>query len=254
MRRIRNYFAAAPATLIYLFTILVTWWTLRGADQRVGHRLIVSASTNLHNLRTEPMQVLVTSAFWLDPGSNPTVAVVEFLVLMVAAERWLGTPRWIATFALGHIGATLIVATGIAYAADRHLLTTREIAHATDVGYSYGFMAVAAIFAYRFRGIVRLAWATTLAVILGIAAWRGQTFTDYGHLTAMTLGLAAYPAARLIATGWRRIRIIRRYSAHARPHVVATVGTEWATPAQTVRAAPSTVEPDIDRGAGGIPV
>ncbi|MGY4098630.1 rhomboid-like protein [Nocardia sp. R16R-3T] len=238
LRLIRSYFAAAPATLVYLFTILVTWWTLRGADQRVSHRLILSASTNLHNLRTEPLQVLGASAFWMDPGSNPTLAIIEFLVLMVAAERWLGTLRWIATFALGHIGATLIVATGIAYAVDHHLLTTRGITHAADVGYSYGFMAVAAIFAYRFRGLLRFAWAATLAVILGIAAWRGQTFTDYGHLTAMALGLAAYPAAALIARLWRRSRINTRRRADARPRVSApradTAGGDTAVNCSTV--------------------
>ncbi|WP_370512189.1 rhomboid-like protein [Skermania sp. ID1734] len=221
LRLIKEYFAAAPASLVYLFTILVTWWTLRGADEKISHRVIVDASTNLHNMRKEPLQVLVASAFWMDQGSNPIPVIIEFLVIMVAAERWLGTLRWIATFALGHIGATLITVTGIAYAVSHHYIDARSLIHTSDVGYSYGFMALTAMLTYRFRGLFRFAWAAGLIVILAIAAWRGQTFTDYGHLTAAALGFVAYPAAHLVAKGWRRTRFSRRRSAAARPRADA---------------------------------
>ena len=167
----RRSLAAAPATLVYLFTILVTWWTLRGADERLGRHLVASASTNLANMQRDPLQVLVASAFWLDPGSNPVTMIAELLLLGVAVERWLGTWRWIAVFAIGHVGATSITVLGIAYAVDHGLLGAR-VAHVSDVGYSYGLMALAGVFGYRWRGRLRLAWVGGFAVVLGYAFFK----------------------------------------------------------------------------------
>ncbi|WP_067547788.1 hypothetical protein [Nocardia crassostreae] len=69
-RRIRRAFQAyhdllsvTPAAIAYAFTLFLTWWTLRGASDMVGRRLILSASTNLRNLHKDPIQVLVASAF-----------------------------------------------------------------------------------------------------------------------------------------------------------------------------------------------
>ncbi|WP_245668670.1 rhomboid-like protein [Nocardia xishanensis] len=185
---IRRHLGAAPASTAYAFTLFVTWWTLRGLGEAVQHRLILSASTNLANMRRDPVQVLVASAFWTE-GKFPWLTILEFLVVMAAAERWLGTGRWILLFATGHIGATLITVTGISRAIDRGLIPLR-VAIAPDVGASYGFTAVLAAMAFRFRGVVRALWATTLVVVLAAAIWIGPTFTDYGHLCAALIGLA----------------------------------------------------------------
>jgi hypothetical protein len=40
---------------------------------------------------------------------------------------------------------------------------------------------------------VQLAWAACLLIFFAAAAWRGQTFTDYGHLSAALIGLGLYP-------------------------------------------------------------
>lgn len=196
---VRHYFAQAPASLAYLFTLLVTWWTLRGANEQVGHRLILAVSTNLHNMRHDPIQVLVASAFWTD-GGFPWTMVAGFLTFMVAAERWLGSGRWILLFAAGHIGATVITVTGIAYCIDHELLSVR-VAVAADVGASYGFYAVVAAMAFRFTGRTRALWLAILAGWLVLAAWRNQTFTDYGHLTAMLIGITCAGVAT-----WHRAR------------------------------------------------
>lgn len=195
-RQVRRYLARAPGTLVYLFTLAVTWWTLRGADPKLVHRLLISQSTNLHNMTRNAFQVLVASAFWIDGTTFHWQVIVEFLLIMVPAERWLGTRRWLLTFAAGHIGATLITVTGIAYAIHHGLLDNR-IARTSDVGVSYGFFAVAALLAYRFPDRrQRLAWAALLVGYLGISAWQVQTFSAYGHLAALAIGFSLYRVTR----------------------------------------------------------
>jgi hypothetical protein len=203
--RVRRYFAGAPATLVYLFTLLVTWWTVQGTDPNQTHHLIVSASTNLHNMQTDPLQVLVASAFWTDSTGFPWLMVAGLLLVMVAAERRLGTRRWIATFAAGHIGATMVTVTGICYALDHNMLAV-DIAHTTDVGASYGFYAVTAAFIMHFTGRRRLIAASALTGYLLLAALYGQSFTDYGHLASIAIGFAIHPVATLASRRRARSR------------------------------------------------
>lgn len=209
---VRSYLAGAPGTLIYLFTLSVTWWTLRGADPKLSHHLITSASTNLHNLARNPVQVLIISAFWESGSQFPWQLILGFLLIMVAVERWVGTRAWLITFAAGHIGATLITAVGLAYAV-RHGLLPAKIAGTSDVGTSYGFYAVAALLTYRFTPRWQLAAAGSLIAYLTISAWHGRTFTDYGHLAALSIGFAAYPVRHTLVR-WARRRSGRGFPAH----------------------------------------
>ncbi|WP_068028741.1 rhomboid-like protein [Nocardia mexicana] len=185
-RAVRDFLGGAPASCAYAFTLFVTWWTLRGISDIAGHRLILSASTNLHNMQRDPVQVLVASAFWTE-GGFPWAIVLGFLTVMAFAERWLGTVRWVLVFAIGHVGATLLTVTGIAYAVD-HGLIPLKVAVVSDVGASYGFSAILAALTFHLPGGARLVWAGGLLGWFGLAAWHGRTFTDYGHLTAVLLG------------------------------------------------------------------
>lgn len=102
----------------------------------------------------------------------------------------------VLTFAAGHIGASLIIAGGIDWALQRDLLPVK-LADTVDVGPSYGLWAVAALFTYCFsQWWQRLCWATAIAALLTVTAWQRQTFTDYGHLTAMLIGFGLYPLSR----------------------------------------------------------
>ncbi|WP_406231251.1 rhomboid-like protein [Nocardia sp. NBC_01009] len=204
---VRYHLSAAPASTAYAFTLFVTWWTLRGVGGSVERRLIFSASTNLYNMQHNPIQVLVASAFWTE-GEFPWVTIAEFLLLMAAAERWLGTGRWILLFATGHIGATLLTVTAIDRLITRGIIPTR-VAVAADVGTSYGFTAVLAAMAFLFRGKVRVAWIGLILVSLAAALVVGPTFTDYGHLCAALIGLLVGTVA---STFWRRVERVRNRS------------------------------------------
>ncbi|MEV5651721.1 rhomboid-like protein [Nocardia sp. NPDC052254] len=203
-RAVHDHLGGAPASCAYAFTLFVTWWTLRGVSDVAGHRLILSASTNLHNMRREPVQVLVASAFWTD-GGFPWVIIIGFLTVMAFAERWLGTLRWIMVFVCGHVGASMIVVTGIAFAVHHHLIPL-HIVVASDVGSSYGSTAVLAALAYHLRGTQRALWAAVLLGWFGFAAWHGRTFTDYGHLTALLLGFAVGAVAVALSRRLERAR------------------------------------------------
>ncbi|MBF6329725.1 rhomboid-like protein [Nocardia transvalensis] len=203
LRAVHDFLGGAPASCAYAFTLFVTWWTLRGISDFAGHRLILSASTNLHNMRRDPVQVLVASAFWTE-GGFPWVTVLGFLTVMAFAERWLGTLRWILVFATGHVAATLAVVTGIAYAVDHRLIPLKVVV-AADVGASYGFSAVLGTLTYHLRGTARLIWIAGLLGWFAFGAWHGRTFTDYGHLTALVIGVFVGAVAVAVSRWLERI-------------------------------------------------
>ena len=78
----------------------------------VQDRVIRHASTNLHNLSHGHFGTLVGSAFVVDAG--PIYIWLPGLVCLLAvAELLWRSGRLLATFAIGHIGATLLVAAGL---------------------------------------------------------------------------------------------------------------------------------------------
>ncbi|MEC3914509.1 rhomboid-like protein [Nocardia sp. CDC160] len=205
----RDLLAGTPACIAYAFTLFITWWTLRGASDIVGRRLIFSASTNLRNMQKDPIQVLVASAFWTD-GGFPWGDILILITLMALAERWLGSLRWILVVATGHVGATLITVLGIAHKIDRHLIPTR-VAFASDVGPSYGISAMLAALTFRLRGPARWLWALCVLVWYAYGVWHGRTFTDYGHFFALLIGftvgaIAVALSHRLVAVRDRKAR------------------------------------------------
>ncbi|MFI1916823.1 rhomboid-like protein [Nocardia sp. NPDC020380] len=208
----RDLLAAAPASIAYAFTLFVTWWTLRGASNIVGKRLILSASTNLRNMQKEPIQVLVASAFWTDSAGFPWGDILILITVMALAEYWLGSLRWILAVAIGHVGATLITVLGIAHKLDRHLIPTK-VAFTSDVGPSYGISAMLAVLTFRLRGWPRYLWAAGLLVWYARGVWKGRTFTDYGHFFAVLIGFTV--GAIAVALSHRRVAVRARAAAKA---------------------------------------
>ncbi len=191
---VRVYVRSSPATFVYLFILLVTTWVLRTSTVTLGKQLLWLHSTNLTHLRNDPLSVLVTSVFWLT-GFEIVAWIVLFPLVLAPAEKWLGTLRAIVVFAVGHAGATLLTAGGIAFMV-RHDLAPLRLKDVIDVGSSYGFFAVAAILSYRFRGRWGLLWAGALLVGTTTMVVVQTEFADYGHLVAVLIGLLLYPLTR----------------------------------------------------------
>lgn len=189
-----SYIRASPATFAYLMVLSITTLVMVSSSNQVVTLLLREHSTNLHELFTSPMRVLVLSAFWA-PNYEFLVWAILFALVLAPAERWLGTRRWAAVFAAGHVVATLGVAWGL-WLAIRHGYAAKHLENAIDVGVSYGFASVAAVFSYRLPKQWRWVWAAALVVVTITTLLVGRTFTDAGHFLAVVIGFACYPLTK----------------------------------------------------------
>jgi len=189
-----TYLRRSPATFAYLVVLTVTTWVLLGLSDRTMNLLLREHSTSLQQLRINPIQVLIRSAFWA-PGYEFLPWVLLFALVLAPAESWLGTGRWAIVFSAGHFLAT-IGSASVLWIAIKYGWAAKVLQGDIDVGVSYGFLAVAAVFAFRLPSRWRWPWAITLTVGTLIALLVGQTFTDVGHLMAIGVGFAFYPITK----------------------------------------------------------
>ncbi|MDG4668741.1 rhomboid-like protein [Mycobacterium sp. 236(2023)] len=149
--------------------------------------LIRHSSTNLHNLGHGRFGTLVGSAFVVDAG--PIYLWLPGLVCLLAvAELAWGGYRLLIAAVTGHVGASLIVAAGLA-AAVKLGWTARSVAHEPDVGMSYVAMSALGALTGALPVRWRFAWAGWWFGVAMVVAAEGPDFTDVGHILALTLGL-----------------------------------------------------------------
>ncbi|MGD0272671.1 MAG: rhomboid-like protein [Gaiellaceae bacterium] len=191
-RRIVRYVRSAPFTYVFLFVLLITTWVFNTSSPSTARTLLLERSTNLHQLGHDPMRALVASAFWLSSSPELLVWLVLFTLVLAPVERWIGSARTAFVFAVGHAGATLITAAGL-WLAIHYNAAERNVAHAIDVGVSYGFFAVAAVLAFRLSGRRLVLYLAILIGYLGVMASVDRSFTDFGHLAAFSIGLLVAP-------------------------------------------------------------
>ncbi len=193
-----GYVAAAPGTFLYLLIIATTSWVLATSGGRIDEALLRGHSSNLSELARDPIHGLLQSAFWMK-GWPMSLAAVALGVALAPVERWLGTPRWLLVFALGHIVATLLVA-GAIWTTIRLGQAPPGVRHVVDVGASYGFAAVAGVATYRLRRRAASWYVASVVVVLSGALAVDRSFTDVGHLVAFAVGLACLPLAPSTST------------------------------------------------------
>jgi hypothetical protein len=183
----------ARATQTYAVLLAANALWLHEANGRVARAALRAASTNLVQLRHDPISALLTSAVWLDQHGwhSLIVLVAAFLLVLAPLERRIGTARWLVGFAAGHIGATLIVALGLLIGVHAGLVDA-SVSRSVDVGWSYGGMALAAVVSYLLPRRARLPYAGVL-LAAQLPPLLHPTFTAWGHLTAVAIGLAAGP-------------------------------------------------------------
>lgn len=191
---IRSYIRRAPGTFTWLAILLVTTVVLNHLSPEDARVVLGNRSTNLHHLREDPVRVLITSAFWLS-GGGWIRYVVLYNIFHVPAERWLGTPRWLAVGVTAHVGATYL-SEGVLYWAIRHGHAPAQEVFTLDVGVSYALAGVVAVLAYRIARPWCFAYSAGVVVYYAIPLFGDLTFTDIGHFTAMLIGFACYPLTR----------------------------------------------------------
>lgn len=177
-------------TLVYAAAVGLVATAMLHLGPRAQHRVVQHASTNLHNLAEGRIGTLIGSAFVNEAG--PVYLWLPGLVALLALGELLWqSRRMVVAFLVGHIGATLVVAAGIAAALAAGLVPT-AVADAADVGMSYGAVAVLGSFTAAIPPAWRPAWAGGwLSVAVGSAVISGGEFTNVGHAVALILGMAA---------------------------------------------------------------
>jgi hypothetical protein len=162
---------------------------------RVRDDVIRYTSTNVHNLSHGRLGTLLGSAFVNDAG--PCYVWLPWLVCLLAlAELLWHSGRVAAVFLIGHIGATLLVAAGLVAAIKLGWLPI-SITRASDVGMSYGAIAVLGALTAAIPARWRSAWTGCWLAIGATSAVVGADFTDVGHFISLVLGM-------LIATRLRK--------------------------------------------------
>jgi hypothetical protein len=174
-------------TVGYAVALVAVGTTLVALGPRVHDAVIDHMSTNLHNLVHGHLGTLLGSAFVVSAGPM-WVWLPGLTCLLAAAELlWRGR-RLLLTFVLGHIGATLIVAAGLGVAIWFGWLPV-SVAHASDVGISYGAAAVlgtlTAAVPARWRPALVGWWVAVGVVVIAV----DRDFTDVGHIVALSLGM-----------------------------------------------------------------
>lgn len=212
-RRTVDEVARSPGAFVYLFVLAITVWLLSSLDSHTTDVLLRSVSTNVVEMSRSAPRVLVLSAFVASSG-NLLVFIVQFSIVHIPAERWLGTRRWLAVIVAGHIGASTITTVGIWL-----LLRTghedRALVYPIDVGVSYTLAAAGAALTYRWQRPLRIVWVVALAAWFRVdRLFTAPTFTDVGHACAFGIGLAVTPLL-LGSSGGVRLAMPRSTSVRA---------------------------------------
>ena len=198
--RLRGWLAAAwrfvrTAPLTYLWLAVLLGTTIRQLQAgRHLHRLLVHASTNIHDLATDPLHVLFESLLWID-GRSWTPYLLLFTLFLAPAEHWLGQMRWLTVGLTAHVGATYI-SEGWLYLAIQSHHAPERLVHATDIGVSYFLVGVIAVLAYRIARPWRWVYLAVLITVFVVLLITQFNFTAIGHFSAIFIGLLFYPLTR----------------------------------------------------------
>lgn len=176
-------------TLLYAAALAAVAIGIAHLRPQLQHSILRDVSTNVHNLSEGRVSTLISSAFVTEAG--PVYLWLPGLVALLALGELLWeSRRLVVTFIVGHVGATLLVAAGIVAALTAGWVSS-SIANVTDVGMSYGAVAVLGSFTHAVSQRWRASWVGAwLAVAVGSVVLSGAEFTNVGHLVAFVLGMA----------------------------------------------------------------
>lgn len=197
--------ARVRLTVGYAATLTTVSITLLILGPQVQAQVVDNASTNLHNLAHGQLGTLFGSAFVTDAG--PIYVWLPGLVCLLAlAELFWHRARVTMVFVTGHIGATLLVAAGLAASIELGWLPL-SLSRASDVGMSYGAVAVLGALTAAVPPRWRPVWVGWWVPAGVAAAAVSADFTDAGHAVALVLGVLL--ATRFAGPArWTRLRYL----------------------------------------------
>ncbi|MFE7802987.1 rhomboid-like protein [Nocardia sp. NPDC057440] len=178
-----------PATAGYLAALVIVTTVFSVLSDSARSKMVLHASTNLHNLLNGHVGTLFSSALVIGDVSAAWAIIPLLGCLLALAELRFGAVHLMRVFLAGHIGATLLVAGGLWIAIDVGWVPA-SIRWAEDVGVSYGAMALIGALVVAVPHRWRLAWATTWFMIAAEGVLIERTFTSVGHLISCCIGTA----------------------------------------------------------------
>ncbi len=186
--------AKAPLTFSWLLVLLCTTVIQHSLTHHQLQEVLLERSTNLHHLALDPIRVLFSSLLWID-GYFWWPYLIVFCLFLAPAERLLGPLRWLAVGLAAHIIATY-VSEGVLYWAIEQAVVPHRLVNARDIGVSYFAVGIAGVLTYRITRPWRWLYLALLLLLFGITAGADPTFTQWGHLCALLVGLVCYPLSR----------------------------------------------------------
>ncbi|MFE6691616.1 rhomboid-like protein [Streptomyces sp. NPDC057743] len=184
-----------PFTFCYALLLVATSLYADHGDPTVVATLLQGSSTDVTHLAQAPLLVLVASALWIAGGVTSGFALA-FLFVVTALERRIGGVRTAVVFFGGHALATVATEMPVGFSVAAGSLPDSSL-HRLDYGISFGVMTCIGALA----GLLP-AWARwPLVAAAGYQAVAGlldslDPMTDWGHLLAFVLGVAAWPLLR----------------------------------------------------------
>lgn len=212
-------------TAVFCAALTVVALILVRLGPQTQDAVIRRASTNLHNLHHGHVGTLIGSAFVNDP-TLMYIWLPGLVALLALAELTWTSRRLVLALAVGHLGATLIVAAALAAALTAGLASS-SLATAADVGMSYGAVGVLGTLTAAIPGRWRAAWAGWwLTVAAAAVTLSGGDFTTVGHAVALVLGMLLGPRLGTPA-GWTVPKYVLLTVAAGFGYLVIAYGDTW---------------------------
>jgi hypothetical protein len=188
-----------PFTFAYTAVLAATSVFALLADPAVVQALYQASSTDVAHLTRTPALVLPASALWIAGGIVSPYAAA-FVLVLTALERRIGGARAACVFLAGHVLATLATEVPVGLAVLLGHLPTTSL-HRLDYGISFGVAASIGALAGLLRPWLR--WPLLILVggtLLNDLVALQDPMTNWGHLIALSIGVAGWPLVRR----WRR--------------------------------------------------
>ncbi|MFI9807416.1 rhomboid-like protein [Streptomyces sp. NPDC052301] len=187
--------AGTPFTFAYAAVLAVTSLFASLADPGLVHSLHQASSTDVAHLLRAPALVLPASALWVAGGIVSPYAVA-FVLVLTGLERRTGGARAACVFLTGHVLATLATEVPVGLAVLFGHLPVSSL-HRLDYGISFGVAASTGALAGLLAPWLRWPLLTLVTGMLldDLAAFQ-DPMTNWGHLIALTIGVACWPLVR----------------------------------------------------------
>jgi hypothetical protein len=180
--------ASLRVTTLYAVALVAVSVTLTALGPHARDVVVSRMSTNLHNLASGHLSTLVGSAF-VEDGGHVYAWLPGLVCLLALGELIWRSKGLLVAFAVGHIGATLLVAVGLVAALKAGWVPI-SVARANDVGISYGAVCVLGALTSSIPSRWRLIWIGWWLGNTVTVAWAADfDFTAVGHILALLLGV-----------------------------------------------------------------